>query len=1143
MTKPLADAAERELIRTALDTTLVVEAAAGTGKTTEIVNRIAAVLAEGRATARSLVAVTFTGKAAGELKLRLRAALEGQRRTEQDAKRRANVEDALARLEEARVSTIHAFCNDLLAERPVEAIVDTDFRLMDEAASDLMFRDVFTRWFQRELENTSEGLRRVLRRQGQGSIMEQLFAGARELAEWREYLAPWRRDPFDREAAVDETVESVRELAEATLKPAWNRDYLFLDTEPARDLIADIDRSEIDRPRDYDAIEGALVALANNSAFQKAGPGRGDGYSRTHPRAAVIAQHQATVNALEEFAERANADLAPLLQRELMNAVAEFEKAKRAAGTIDYSDQVLRVRNLVRDRPDVRREFQERFTHIFVDEFQDTNLVQAELLMLLAAGDPTISAWRDVTVKPGKLFIVGDPKQSIYRFRRADVHVYEAVKQQLERGGAECLYLRTSFRSVPTIQRVVNAAFAPRMTGAHAGETRYVPLAPYRSDVATQPAVVVLPVPKPYGQRDHTQGAIRRSLPDAVAAFLHWLLKESGWTVEENGARVPVKAQHVCILFKQYTATEYTPFGTRPMDLTRAYIDALEARDIPHLLVRGRSLHAREEVMTIRAALTAVEYPDDELSLYATLRGTLFAIRDADLFEYRESHKRLHFFRIPEDVEPHLQPIIDALTFLKELHLLRNYRPIAETLALLLDHTRAHAAFVLRPNGDQVLANVLLLGELARAYDSSAALSFRGFVDQMAIDAERATKTEAPTLEEGSEGIKLMTVHSAKGLEFPVVVLADPCAKLTPRYVSRHIDSARGLCAFPLADCTPVEIVENRTRELEDDTAENVRTAYVAATRAQDLLVIPATADKPFDGWLAPFSPAIYPDEERRGTPAHSPGCPPFGNDTVLERPDAARVQRIVPGLHQLLDRDGQFGVVWWDPSTLSLGVRPRFGLRQERLLSKDVDTNTLASDVERFRRWESERAARLSRAAAPSIQVQRATDAGGIPDEPTPVLFVELPEIPNRPIGPRFGTLVHNILATIPLDSANDLVQIASEAEGRIVAASEEEVRAATETVIAALQHPLLRRAHIAEKRGALRREVPVALSPQSGMVIEGIVDLAFEEQDEWIVIDFKTDHDLERGRERYENQLAWYSAAVREATNRPNHAILFHV
>jgi ATP-dependent exoDNAse (exonuclease V) beta subunit len=223
--------------------------------------------------------------------------------------------------------------------------------------------------------------------------------------------------------------------------------------------------------------------------------------------------------------------------------------------------------------------------------------------------------------------------------------------------------------------------------------------------------------------------------------------------------------------------------------------------------------------------------------------------------------------------------------------------------------------------------------------------------------------------------------------------------------------------------------------------------------------------------------------------------------------------------------------------------VRPRFGLRQERLLSKDVDASVLAADIELARTWENSRAELTARASKPSVRVERATDASGVPEDAPPVTFIALPPIPGRPIGPRFGTLVHGVLASVPLDAGPDVLGRIAAAEGRILGASEEEVASAIETVLAALAHPLLKRALAASARGTLRREVPVAIQPTPGVVIEGIVDLAFEEKDEWVVVDFKTDHDLERGRERYENQLAWYATAVSAATQQRSRAVLLLV
>src|SRR6185369_2252741 len=226
-----------------------------------------------------------------------------------------------------------------------------------------------------------------------------------------------------------------------------------------------------------------------------------------------------------------------------------------------------------------------------------------------------------------KLFIVGDPKQSIYRFRRADVALYHEVKRQIVAAGGAQVELNVSFRSVPEIQMAVNAAFAPVMSDESSTQAQYVPLAPYRPGTETQPAIVALPVPQPYGDyRKVVNWMIEDSLPDAVGAFVDWLVNQSGWTVTERDhpdVRAPIKARHVCLLFRR--------FRSGFSDITRPYVQALEARRVPHLLVGGSSFHNREEVEALRNALTAIEWPDDELAVFATLHGPLFAFTDSDL--------------------------------------------------------------------------------------------------------------------------------------------------------------------------------------------------------------------------------------------------------------------------------------------------------------------------------------------------------------------------------------------------------------------------------------------------------------------------------------------------------------------------------
>src|SRR5262249_2917157 len=253
----------RELIRTGLGYNLVVEAAAGTGKTTELVNRIVAVLAGGHASVDSLVAVTFTEKAAGELKLRLRAGLEQSRQQTVDGSfERRNLDLALAQLEEARDNTIHGFCADLLRERPVEAGVDPKFQTMTEGEAERLYDEAFNLWLQEKLEDPPEGARRALgrtSRSGNKRPSDPMRTAGWTLAEGGDCPDSWRREPFAREARIDALVQQLHDFADLTQRCAKpSRDFFYGDTEPARRLSREIRAVEEVRARDYDVLEGKL---------------------------------------------------------------------------------------------------------------------------------------------------------------------------------------------------------------------------------------------------------------------------------------------------------------------------------------------------------------------------------------------------------------------------------------------------------------------------------------------------------------------------------------------------------------------------------------------------------------------------------------------------------------------------------------------------------------------------------------------------------------------------------------------------------------------------------------------------------------------------------------------------------------------
>jgi ATP-dependent helicase/nuclease subunit A len=517
-------------------------------------------------------------------------------------------------------------------------------------------------------------------------------------------------------------------------------------------------------------------------------------------------------------------------------------------------------------------------------------------------------------------------------------------------------------------------------------------------------------------------------------------------------------------------------------------------------------------------------------------------------------------------------------------------------------------SFVMRPAGERVLANVLQVVELARQYEADGGISFRGFVDALREASDRSASAEAPVLEEGSDGVRLMTVHKAKGLEFPVVILADMTCKLSRKDASRYIDQARNLCAMPLAGCSPADLLDHEDVEVARETAEGVRLAYVAATRARDVLVLPAIGDCEYDGWFGTLNAAIYPPPDIRRDPQRAPGCPEFGKDTVRTRPDGEppRADTVRPGMYELhvgqgvsratgehvgqgfspangehvgqgvsratgehvgqgvsratgehvrqgfspasgVDAPSTYRVIWWSPSALKLDADPPFGLRREDLIAKDAGDAVVSEGRTAYDTWALDRATAISNGSSPSLQIRTVTEfahAGewpaGVAELPR-VEVIELPRDGERPRGRRFGTLVHAVLATAPLDADVTMLRALATLEGRILGAPDHEMSAAAALAARVLAHPLLAAARSAERAGTCRREVPVTLTLSDGRLLEGVVDLAYEHEGAWRVVDFKTDDDPHGMLSVYSRQVGLYAAALARVTTRtPNGVVL---
>jgi ATP-dependent exoDNAse (exonuclease V) beta subunit len=655
---------------------------------------------------------------------------------------------------------------------------------------------------------------------------------------------------------------------------------------------------------------------------------------------------------------------------------------------------------------------------------------------------------------------------------------------------------------------------------------QYLPLEGGVEPRAGQPGIVALPMPYPYGSRNLSKARILECSPNAVAAFIEWLIKESGWQVRDRaGAWRQVDAGDVCILFRRFT--------NMGVDLTQEYVRCLEARGIPHLLVGSKSFHQREEVGTLRAALRAVEWPDDELSVFAVLRGSLVAVLDDTLLKFRQQYGRLRpFMQLPEDLDAEFAPVRDAFVMIAELHRRRNYRPIADTIHELLERTRAHAGFAFRKGGERVLANVYRLADLARSFEiGGGATSFRAFVEYLESEHEGSDQSEAPVLEQEGGGVRLMTVHRAKGLEFPVAILADLTAKLSHDGAERYAAPETRLCAQKLIGCAPWEVLEHAAEEQREDEEEAVRVAYVAATRARDLLVVTAIGEKEHEGgWLSPLYDALYPEQERWRRAGAAPGCPKFGAATVLLRPPELTEETSVrPGLHA--PRAGSHEVVWFDPAALRLEVEHAEGTENEQVLRGSPDA--AAEGIAQYQAWREAREARIAEGGVPRVRVVTAERLARCEEgEDILVQTVTFAPEEGRPGGRRFGRIVHDALeAVASVEEVEALAAVCGKEHG----APEQECAAAASVVRAVLDW-LAR-----EMRGMVERhrEWPVMVRLGDGRLVDGRIDLAWSDGERWTVVDYKTD----RRERRNVAQVQAYGLAVRRATGMSVRCVVLEV
>jgi ATP-dependent helicase/nuclease subunit A len=663
-----ADRDVREAIRTELTANICVEAGAGTGKTTVLVDRIVEVLRVGHARAEQLVVVTFTEKAAAELASRVRRGLEDAMREEAvDEGQRSRLAAAIRGLNHAHIETIHAFAASLLRERPVEAGMDPGFEVLDELPTQLAFRAAWDEWITDEMaaDPPPAALLAIL---NLGLDFRHVREAAERLHRHRHALPlrPYAAAPADADAVI-----SVLRSAAAALSSMHPR---MRDPD---------DKAYAAIPVFVELCQGWLALTEGDGAFQRAlatvswpdynGAQRNwfdaDDCRRTK------SQMDRIKAAAGEYVMALRSAATGDLVRWLESFVRFYEQRRRRGGVADFDDLLIRARDLIRDTPEVRRYFQEKYRCILVDEFQDTDPLQAETIVRLCAEDGGEPDWRQARLRPGALFVVGDPKQSIYRFRGADITMYDDVKKHIFDGERAIVQ---NFRSAAPIIAWVNEVFERMITPQPGVQPAYIALEHHPGFEAGAVTLVRGAVPAASKIAD-----IREAEAVALASLIAREVGAGAWPVRQEADAAPRAAtwRDVAVLIPSRTELQI-------------YEDAFARQSVPYRHEGGRAFFVRQEVRELVAVLRAIDDPSDGIAAVAALRSSAFGCSDEDLFLHWSAGGSFDHAAMKRS---EVEAVMAGLDALRAFAAMRHDTPLPDLVRSVLDRTRLVEFAMLQP--------------------------------------------------------------------------------------------------------------------------------------------------------------------------------------------------------------------------------------------------------------------------------------------------------------------------------------------------------------------------------------------------------------------------------------------------------------
>lgn len=1085
----VADRQGRERIASDLGSTLFVDAGAGSGKTAALVNRVRSLVTTGEAELAHIAAITFTDKAAAELRDRIRTELESFIAEHPGTGGETRCRLALDQLDGAAIGTLHAFARRILSEHLIEAGLPPRIEVLDEVSSNVEFDE---RWsmFQDALLEDQRMERTLLLLFATGVRPDALRYLAKGFADnWdlvEERVSDSEREP----PLVHGLLGSVRSSVTALLaEPCARPD------DRLRRRIEDI----ADRIDEICAIEDESVLLEvlggdaepTLPSFKVGNVGKATSWSD-------VKAVRERVRELGEALKAVRSQVADACARRVASELRRFTllaaRERQRAGRLQFHDLLVLARSLLRDPrhgPAVRVHLHERYQRLLLDEFQDTDPIQIELAVRIAAANPGDEAagnlpWYEVPVAPGRLFVVGDPKQSIYRFRRADISVFLAAAERFgsSKGRVE---LTANFRTVEPIIDWVNTTFAALMSEPHdnpglRSQPLYIPLSSTRPAAAMGPPVAVI------GRDEHPKEMKAdelRSLEAAEVAHAIARIARDGWTVGDgHGGWRSAALGDITILVPARTSLPFLE-------------DALEEAGIPFRTEASTLVYTSRAVRDLVMVLRAVDDPTNQLAIVSALRTPLLACGDDDLFRFfRERRGHWSYLSDQPDTVPSDDPVRQGLGYLRALYDRRSWDAPSELLGRIALDRRAFELGFTEGRPRDTWRRLRFVVDQARAWSEATGGNLRHYLSWVELQAAEGVRAaEAVLPETDDDAVRIMTIHAAKGLEFPITIVSGmstlPGGRRAPAEVEFMTTGDVGYRFGP--KCTTEEYEAWKPIDEQMGLHERIRLLYVACTRVRDHLVVSL----------------------HRKTRVNDP-----------EPTARTNAELLVDGIDRLLDElpDATEAAATVPPAVIQPPPPPP-----------------------PFEEWLAERTSALARAA-----VARTAAATALSDEATLDVEVEPdPGLQKRPqdldlppwlkgrYGSAVGRAVHGVLQTVDLATGQGLdAAVAAQCEAEAVIDRADDVRG---LVAAALGAPSVREA------AATRhwREVYVC-TPVGDRLLEGYIDLLFRTPDGLVVVDYKTSgasnaDELDRRVESYRNQGASYALSVAATTGEPVARVTF--